>query len=90
MDEIPDNVYTTRLPIERENLSSNNISDQQEKTGNEKGSIDNIVISYPQSQFLEVPEPELTPNAPKALENENLDTDLEGNTSFFVSASDIP
>ena len=32
VDEISDNVYTTDLPLEHENLSSNDISVQQEKT----------------------------------------------------------
>ena len=57
--------------------------------GNTKyGDLDNIIMNGPQLYFLDVPESVLSPNVPKALENENIDSGPEGIDSFFISAAD--
>ena len=48
MDIISDIVCSPDLPLEHENLSSNNVSVHQEKTGNENRNIGNIIINGPQ------------------------------------------
>ena len=56
MDEISNNVCTTELPLEHENLPSDGDSPVQlGKTGNETVNIDNIPSDDPHAQVLNFP-----------------------------------
>ena len=56
MDEISNNICTTELPLEHENLPSDGDSPVQlGKTGNKSVNIDNIPSNDPHAQVLQCP-----------------------------------
>jgi len=78
MDEISNNVCTTELPLEHENLPNDGDSPVQlGKTGNETVNIDNIPSNAPLSQVLEIPIPEYKPDDQEKLEKKALVSSFE-------------
>ena len=84
MHEISDNACSTELLLENENPSSNDIWNQQPKTGKQNSTLNKIIPSGPQSHTLKVPESVLTPDYSKALITEHIDSFPEGEVSLFV------
>jgi hypothetical protein len=78
MDEISNNVYTTELPLEHENLPSDGDSPVQlGKTGNETVNFRNIPSNDPHAQVLEIHTSDYKSDDQKKVENKPLVSSTE-------------